>query len=395
MSNLDIEVEQERATAIRDSAIALQPVLEARGEMADQLGHLPDETFADLKAAGLTRLTQPRKYGGAELPLGAAVDALAALAGGCGSAAWVCGVYADHDCILGMFPEAVTDEIWGDNPEAVASAGFLPAGKVERRGDGWHVSGQWSWVSGCDHADWFILGALAPGDDGVPAHSFFLVPRSEVTIVDDWQVMGLQSTGSKTITVAGADVPAHRTISFVEVRDGAEARGNTETRPLYRLPHTTTVPFVLVATSLGIAERLLEITSAGLRERATRGQPLAELQSMQLHIAEASANVDCARLLVERDLDLTMSAMSDRRPMTVDERARNKRDQAHVVRLCRRASDRLFDMTGSRAIYDSHLIQRKFRDIRCAGGHIGLSWDVAATIYGRVSFGLDPNHHTF
>ena len=126
MSNLDIDDEAERGRALRDVAVALWPTLEARAGDSDELCQIPDETFSDLRDAGLTRLTQPRRYGGAELPLGAAVDALAALAGGCGSSAWVCGVYADHACMLGMFSELCPCLAFTCQPSALSNVVIRP-----------------------------------------------------------------------------------------------------------------------------------------------------------------------------------------------------------------------------------------------------------------------------
>ena len=390
MSNLDIEDETERTAAIYAAAEDLWPQLEARAEDAEKLGRIPENTLADLMAAGLTRLGQPRRYGGAELPLNVITEAFATVARGCASSAWVCGVYADHGCIVSMFPEAVTDEVWGKTPEAVVSAALPPLGSAEAVDDGWRLSGKWGFLSGCDYADWFILGTMLPDDDGQPVRHFLLVPRSEVTILDDWDVMGLRATGSKSVTVDGTLVPLHRAIRFDEINGGAEARGNLETRPLYRLPHSSTVPFVRVATSLCIVERLVAMTASEISHRVSRGNRLAEIQSVQLNLAEASVDADCARLLVERDTTATMSAMSERRPLTAMEVARNRRDMGHAVRLCRRAADRLFEMNGARAMFTNNVIQMKFRDIRCASLTTGFSWDIGATLYGKAAFDLEP-----
>jgi len=52
--------------------------------------------------------------------------------------------------------------------------------------------------------------------------------------------------------------------------------------------------------------------------------------------------------------------------------------------------DRLFASAGGSNIYLHSEAQRLLRDIHAAGQHISLSWDVAATTYGRVVFGLPP-----
>lgn len=391
MNPLTIDDEGQRANSLKEAASALVPTLLARADETEELRHLPAETFSDLRSLGLTRLCQPRLFGGAELPLDRAVDILSTLARGCASSAWVCGVYTDHAILASMFPEPATRDVWGVTPEAAISAGYFPVGKAEPADGGWRLAGKWGWVSGCDYADWFLFGAFLPGDDGAPVHHFFLVPRSEIDIEDNWHVLGLRGTGSKNVIVAGVFVPEHRVLSFPMARGGAEARGNDESRPLYRLGHVASVPFVFAAVALGVGESLLSIMTGEIANRQAMGRNLAELQSMQLHIAESAAELDCARLLMMRDTSEAMAAMRERRPLTMLERGRNRRDMAYLARLCRSAGNRLHDMAGASGIFDGHITQRKYRDLQAALRHIVLSWDIAGTTYGEIVFGIEPS----
>ena len=391
MNALEIDNEIERAEAFRQSAFSFAETLASRSDETEELRQLPEETVADMKSLGFSRLCQPRKYGGAELPLNVAIDVLSILAGGCASTAWVCAVYTDHAILSSLFSEEATDEVWGKNPEAFISAGYHPMGKVERTNNGWQLSGKWGWVSGCDFADWYLFGAFVPDDNAGMVHNFFLVPRDDIEIEDNWHVMGLCGTGSKNVIIKESIVPNYRVKSMPEVNGGSIARGNMETRPLYRLGHVSTVPFVFASVALGIAESLLTIMTEQISRRQSMGQNLAELQSMQLHIAEVSAEIDCARLLMMRDTSDAMSAMRDGRSLSMLERGRNRRDQAYTGRLCKSAVDRLHNMAGASGIFDSHTSQRKFRDLQAAVRHIGLSWDLAGTTCGEIMFGLEPS----
>ena len=69
--------------------------------------------------------------------------------------------------------------------------------------------------SGCERADWLLLGAVVvDGDGNVVDEGDFIVPTSAVTFKDDWYVTGLRATGSCTVKVDGLDVPAHRFLSL-------------------------------------------------------------------------------------------------------------------------------------------------------------------------------------
>lgn len=372
-------------------AEALVPALVAHAARTETLRRVPDENFAALKAAGLHRICQPARFGGHEADLDEACDVVAMLSRGCASTGWVAGVYTDHQILVGMFDAGAAEDVWGDNPDAVISAGFTPSGTTEIVDGGWTLTGEWGWSSGCDHADWLVLVTMLPsGEGGQKEPNYCLVPRAEVSITDDWQVMGLAGTGSKTVSAENAFVAAHRTLPLRLAAGGGVVRGQTDAPALFRLPHSPCVPFLLVAPSLGIAESLLDLVTDEMKTRASRGVTIGQYQSLQLHIAESAAEIDSARLLMMRDTRAAMDAMVAGRELTLVERSRNRRDHAYVVRLCRQAVDRLFTAVGGQGIFLDNVAQRKFRDIHAMSAHLALNWDIAGTTYGRVALGLDP-----
>lgn len=377
------------AAQLLERAQALKTDLAERAATTEEIRKLPDQTVADIKAAGLHRLGQPTRFGGAELPLEDIADIITALARGCAATAWVCGVWVDHSILTGMFDPAAADDVWGSDENATISAGFLPSGTNERADGGWRLSGSWGFASGCDHADWVLLGSVLAPEGGTPTPHLCLVPRADFSIDDNWHVMGLAGTGSKNIVVDGAFVPDYRTLSLPSAIAGWGARGRPDVAPLYRLPHISTIPFLFCANALGIAEAMLEDIISGMSARKFSGTPVAEFQTMQMHIAEASAEIDCARLLIKRDTAEAMAAMRDGQDLPLAIRARNRRDQAYASRLCRQAVDRLFGAAGTHGIFHDNVVQRRYRDVRAAGNHIAVNWDLSGTTYGRVAFGLD------
>jgi len=391
MSMPNSDDENIRAATLRERAVALVPAIAERAAGCERNRQIPADTVADIKAAGLHRLCQPRRYGGAELPLDKAVDIVTVLAGGCAATGWVGAIYCDHSILLSRFDDQAGTDVWGDTPDNLISAGFLPAGTAERVDGGWRIAGTWGFSSGCDYADWLLVGSPLPMADGEIVPSLCLVPRSEVEIEDNWHVMGLAGTGSKNLVIDSTVVPEYRTLPLWKVGGGAAGGGRADVPPLYRLPHFPCVPFLFLATGLGIAESLLEVTVAALGGKVTPlGVKVAEQQSIQLRVAESAAEIDCARMLIIRDTAEAMDAMRDGRRMTMDERTRSRRDQAYAGKLCRRAVDRLFETAGAHGLFTDNVSQRKFRDMCAVNGHISGNWDMAGTTYGRVAFGLDP-----
>ena len=154
----------------------LAPVLRERSAKAEQLRRVPDETVADLVAAGLTRIVQPARHGGFEMGWEVLCASSMALAHGCGSQAWVANIFAEHNFLIGLFPEPAQRDVWGGNPDAVSSSSFIPRGnRVEVVEGGFALSGRWPFQSGVHHTGWSVVGELAPGDGAEPEHHYFLV----------------------------------------------------------------------------------------------------------------------------------------------------------------------------------------------------------------------------
>jgi alkylation response protein AidB-like acyl-CoA dehydrogenase len=88
---------------------------------------------------------------------------------------------------------------------------------------GWRLNGRYPFSMGCDYAQWAIIGAFL-GERGDPRHiAYLLVPLAEVEIVDDWQVLGLLGTGSKSLILNDVFVPEHRSVMVSDLFAGTPA----------------------------------------------------------------------------------------------------------------------------------------------------------------------------
>ena len=156
-----------------------------------------------MREADLFRIMQPKAYGGYEYGYEVFVEAVAAIAAGDGSTGWVFSLGAVHQWLIGVFPKEAQQEVWGEDSNAISAVSYAPTGKSEVVDGGYRISGRWSFASGIDNAQWAILGGFIPHEGGVKP-GFFLVPRADYTIDDDWNPMGLAGTGSKTVVIEQA-----------------------------------------------------------------------------------------------------------------------------------------------------------------------------------------------
>lgn len=373
-------------------ALELVPMLRERAAKTEALRRIPDETMRDLQDAELLKAVQPARYGGFELDLDDTLRITAALGRGCGATAWVYGVFSDHQITIGMYPKAAQEDVWGETPAAVTCSGLAPAGEARRVDGGYRLSGRWSFSSGCDHSAWVFVHSFVPTEatEQNVRTAYYLVPREDFEIVDTWHVVGLAGTGSKDIAIEDAFVPEHRLLIVADANEGRAPGAEVNPSPLYRMPRMATSPFLLTAPTIGLTEGMLDLFLESIRTKASRGVKLADLGTMQMRIAEASAEVDAARLLLERDCAETMRVMRRDGMLTLEQRARNRRDMAYAATLCSRAADRIFTATGANGLFDGNEMRRQFHDIRAVGAHFVNSWDVAGTTYTKVTLGLEP-----
>jgi 3-hydroxy-9,10-secoandrosta-1,3,5(10)-triene-9,17-dione monooxygenase len=372
-------------------ARALVPTLRQRADQADAAREMLPETIDDLHRTGLLRFHQPRRWGGMELDFVALFDIPAEVARGCASTGWNVANLGVHHWMLALYDERAQEEVWSKNPDALIASGIAyPQGRGRAVDGGFVVTGFWNFSSGVDAADWNMLAVTVRDGDRVVDHRMCLVPRSDYEIVDDWHVLGMRSTGSKSVRATDVFVPEHRALCMYLARGGSQFPGaHANPNPLYRVPLSALGSHCLASAGVGNAQAALDLTIEAIRERSTSYTALRmrDFQAVQLRVAGAGARVDAARLVIRADcLEAQRIAEEDRAP-TVEEKLRFKRNVAYAMDLCTEAVDALHALAGANGIYDRYPIQRLFRDQHALAAHIGFSWDAQGAPWGLVAMG--------
>ena len=362
--------------------------LQERVELTSSLRRLPDESVAELKAAGLFRVLQPSRWGGAELHPNTFFDTQRAIARACASTGWVYGVVSVHAWQLALFPLQAQEEVWGEHPDALISSSYAPTGRVTPAPGGYRLSGRWSFSSGCDHCQWVFLGGFAQSEGAGPDMRTFLVPRSDFRIDDNWHTFALRGTGSKDIVLDDVFVPEHRTHKFT---DGfrCQSPGNEHNpAPLYRIPFGQIFVRSVSTTSLGITEAALDFYRAvtGTKVGASDGSKAAEDPLAQMTCARAATAVDRNLLVLHRNFNELMDA-TETGGVSVERRAAMRWDSSQAVEACVEAVDAMFTAAGGRALFTDSPMHRWFCDVHGARAHYANRPEGPGRNYGRVLLG--------
>jgi 3-hydroxy-9,10-secoandrosta-1,3,5(10)-triene-9,17-dione monooxygenase len=372
-------------------ARALVPFLKEQAPKNEALRRLTPEVMQALHESGLLRYLQPKRWGGMELPFISYFDIPEALARGDAATSWVvCNLAAHHRTLAWADPKA-QEEIWGANPDVgIASGIAYHQGRAARVDGGLQCSGEWNFSSGTDHADWEQLAFTVREDDKPVDYVFCMIPRAEYEVVDDWHVLGMKATSSKTIRCKDVFVPQHRVISMV-VKDG---RNNwpglaINKAPMFEIPVSAIGGNGLAGCLIGNARGALETTIEWVKSRSTNytGAKMRDFQTVQLRIAAAAARIDAGAALIRNDVLEVQSIYERGEAIDLETRLRYKRNSAAGVRLAVEAVDSLQEMAGGMGIYDRSPLQRIFRDMRAGAGHFSFSVDAQLPPWGLVTLG--------
>jgi 3-hydroxy-9,10-secoandrosta-1,3,5(10)-triene-9,17-dione monooxygenase len=260
------------------------------------------------------------------------------------------------------------------------------------------LNGHWPFSSVVESCDWNMLASVVSSDDEADGieYRIFLLNKSDYKINDTWNATGLCGTGSNDVWVTDAFVAEQMTIAVSDLTGGPTPGSVVNPNPLYALPVFSLFPYVLSGVGLGNAQACLNDYVEFARHRAStyNRAKVSDMQTTQIKIAESSAKIDAARLIMRSNC---IDAMADARRGEVPDiaaKTRLRRDGAFSVGLCTEAVSLLFAASGARSLFTSGALQRQFRDAHAVNSHLAFNFDAAGTNYGRVALGLPSENLT-
>jgi len=379
-----------RAKALRDVLDAAAPRIEAEGG-------LPPDVLDALHDARLFRMLLPNSVGGDEIDLAAFGEAIAALAEGDASTAWVAS--QGGGCALAaafLAPDAA--KRWFGAKDAVLAWGAGIQGKAVRVAGGYRVTGKWTFNSGSRHAT--LLGGHsyvvdAAGEpvlrpNGQRLDRTVLIRRDQAEIEDVWHVMGLKGTGSDSFEIRDLFVPEEDT---VDRENPEELR---ETGAIFKFPGTVVYGVGFAALQLGVAQAMLRHLRDLAMVKTPRGVAvsLRDNPIFQQTLARLEAKLRSARAYLLTTAAEAYDAVAGRGAITLKERADLKLASVHVIHDCAEITHDAYRAAGSTAIFESGPFERRLRDALSATQQTQARAQNYVTL-GRMLLDLEPDSWTF
>ena len=361
-------------------ASTLVPILRERAAEAEELRRLPNESVDALMASGLYRIAVPIRFGGLDVDYALVLDVAEELSRACPATGWCYGLWAAHAWLIGYWPLPAQEEVFGQNPDTLTASSLNTGNSTCIPVDGgYRVSGRWEFSSGCDFSDWVMLGV-----PGIGERNWALIPRADFEIVDTWFVSGLRGSGSKDIVVDDVFVPSHRVLDVTTAGDGDWTGWELHGQARYRAPIPALLGWDLVAPMIGIARGMIDEFIARLTGTTGAGRT-AESQAVHVRLSHACAEVDAARALMHRDVRQILDRAAAGEGFSDLDRARYRRDRAYAIQLCLQSANRIFDISGAHALFDSVALQRYHRDAHAVAHRDTLLMDFGGQDFGRFA----------
>jgi 3-hydroxy-9,10-secoandrosta-1,3,5(10)-triene-9,17-dione monooxygenase len=374
------------ATELISAARAMIPTLASRAQKQAENRRLLPETVAEMKAAGFFRVLQPRRWGGYEMDPRVFAEIQIALAEGDMSVGWVYGVVGVHAFQLALFDDRAATEVWGEDNSTLIASTYMPTGRATPTEGGYRFSGKWKFSSGVEHCEWIFLGGLTEKGD----YCTFLLPKSDYTIVDTWDVMGLKGTGSQDIVVNDVFIPEYRVHKTSDAYGGTSPGNAVNTGHLYLYPFVQ-VFFRAVTNGCigGLQAMLNDFRAYGAARITTVGTSTANDPDAQLACAEAASAIDEMKCILHRNFGEIDAAARKGELPTTEQRLLYRYQSSVVAERCLSIAAKLFKGAGGSGLYATQSFGRIYSDLIAARQHVSNQSQVSGRGLGGVLMGLE------
>ena len=379
-----ITTEQHGGTAadVLDATHQLAPTIAARAGEIEAARRLPRDLLDELLAAGCFRVLRPRTHGGLGADLPDAMRIIESLARADASVAWTVMIGAATWIDAAGLPRATFDALFSA-PEVITAGVFNPTGSIALAPGGYHITGRWSFASGCEHADWLFGNSIESVVDGVPQMRMAVLAPEQVVIEDTWTVSGLRGTGSHHFRADSILVPPDRTWRpFVDPPCVDE--------PIVHIPPLALISLITASVPLGLAQGALDDihTLAAGKVPLLAGAPLAANHTSSTSSPPPTPNCAPHAPCSTKPSSRRGSPPHPGASSTLEQRARIRATAVWVTTRSAAVVDTAYRSGGGSSIYTDNPLQRRLRDVHAVTQHFAVKPDTLTTV-GAILAGQD------
>ncbi len=270
----------------------------------DEREHLDEDVIRKMGAMGMLGLNVPEAYGGAGVDAISSAITIEELGWACGSTALAVAAHNGLGCAaLALFGSHELKEQYlpgvASGSAGLAALALTEPGagsdlsggvctKASRDGSQWVIDGTKMWCTNASLANFIVTLVRSDSKGGSNSLSMILTPTDApgLHIGPAEKKMGVKGSPANAVTYEQVRVPLNYLV-------GVEGHG---------LQQTLTIldggRIGIGALAVGLAQRALDESLRYAQQRQAFGQALADFQAIQWMIADASTEIQAARLMV-------------------------------------------------------------------------------------------------
>ena len=258
--------------------------------------------------------------------------------------------------------------------------------RITAEGDGWVLNGQKFYSTGALFAHWVAVKAL--NDQGRQVMAFVRRGTPGLRIVDDWSGFGQRTTASGTVLLNDVRVDAELVVETWRINDTPNIQGAVS-------------QLIQAAIDLGIARGALDDAIEFVR---TRARPwidakverasddlyvIADIGKLKIELHAAEALLRKAGKVLDQVRAAPITAASAARASIAVAEAKVLTTEISLL-----ASEKLFELAGSRATLAEFNLDRHWRNARVHTLHDPVRWKYHAVGNYHLN-GTLPNRHSW
>lgn len=347
---------------ILEAVRSLLPLVAAEADEVDRIGHLTPNLQTALRDAGVYRIAWPAAWGGPEMRFEDQVRLVEMLSYEDASVAWNVQILSDTGFYGAQFPQEVAEEIYASMDDATAG-GFFPPARADKVEGGWHIAkGRWPFGSGIHSAQRIVAGVHLYengqpilDETGQPEFRVAYLPTEKVTLLENWDVLGLRGSGSTDYAIEDVTIPDKFVFKYFD----GEA---LHLPPLSRYGHFIAIS--LRGVVLGLGRRILDDVRAELKRRGNADRLIRQ------QYAEAEMNYRAARSYAYSSATYFSDRLFAGKMLTPEEQADASLSSVNAGHQIKKACEIALELLGASTIYKRSPFERRRRDLDTLLGHL-------------------------
>src|SRR5216117_2520329 len=385
------------APAPLEIARALAPRIRERADEIEAARQLPRDLVLEIANAKLFKVAISEAEGGLGADILTTLRVIEEVARADGSTGWCLAMGINSFRQSAQFAPEVRRTLFHSDPIGVSAGSALPICRAVAVPGGYRVTGHWFFASGCMHS--FLLhGACKVFDGDVPRRRpngdqdvriAYFHPKSQVRIIDTWNVSGMRGTGSHDIEVEDLFVPEEHTFSALDRR--ARVTG-----PMNRMHGFDLAGCGFCCVGLGVARAAIDafVDLATAKIPRSSSELLRERVMVQAQVGEAEALLRSGRALLFDVVEGMWKTALAKEPISERQRADLRLAMTHAAQSAGRATHMVCEAAGTTSIFTKSPLERYARDAEVVTRHNQLQF-VNYEAVGRTMLGLESNSPLF